>query len=119
MQRRHRLRSASDFALLREKGKRYHHALLVLVVRPNGGSSSRFGFSASRQVGKAVERNRTKRLMRESVRYHYERIQGGWDCLFVARRSAAEATLDQFMTAVYQTLERAKLLNDERQSWTD
>jgi len=51
MQRRQRLRHASDFALLRREGRRYHHPLLVLVVRANGGAESRFGFSAVVIVG--------------------------------------------------------------------
>jgi ribonuclease P protein component len=110
MQRRHRLRNASDFALLRKHGQRYHHPLLMLVVRPNEAAASRFGFSASRQVGKATARNRAKRLMRESVRSYNNRIPGGWDCLFIARHGAEAATLDEIKEAVGQLLSRARIL---------
>jgi ribonuclease P protein component len=110
MQRRYRLRHASDFELLRRKGRRFHHPLLVLVVGANGTSTTRFGFSASRQVGKATHRNRAKRLMRESARHYLDRISGGWDCFFIARRRAADASLAQMSDAVGQTLDRAQLL---------
>lgn len=111
MQRRHRLRNASDFVLLRKHGRRYHHQLLMLVARPNGASTSRFGFSASRQVGKATARNRAKRLMRESVRSYDNRIPGGWDCLFIARRGAEAATLVEIKEAIGQLLSRARILD--------
>jgi ribonuclease P protein component len=113
MRRRHRLRIASDFALLRKHGRRYHHPLLILI-RPNDASDSRFGFSASRQVGKATARNRAKRLMRESVRSYRDRIPGGWDCLFIARHGAEAATLDQINEAIGQVLVRAHILGETR-----
>ncbi|MGD2077558.1 MAG: ribonuclease P protein component [Chloroflexota bacterium] len=111
MQRRHRLRNAADFALLHKQGRRFYHPLLVMIVRPNGTLQSRFGFSANRQVGKATVRNRTKRLMRESVRSYIHEIDEGWDCLFIARRGAADATLGQMKEAVIQSLSRAQLIN--------
>ena len=110
MQRRHRLRHASDFELLRQHGRRFHHPLFVLVVRANDAPISRFGFSASRRVGKATDRNRAKRLMRESVRRYLGRIAVGWDCLFIARQAAAEASLTQMNDAVDQAIDRAHLL---------
>lgn len=113
MQRRHRLRNASDFALLRKHGRRYHHPLLMLIIRANDSSVSRFGFSASRQVGKAAARNRAKRLMRESVRSYLDRMPGGWDCLFIARNGAEAATLDQIKEAVGQVLARAHSLSEK------
>ena len=110
MQQRYRLRHASDFELLRRHGRRFHHPLLVLVVRANDTPISRFGFSASRQVGNATDRNRAKRLMRESTRRYLDRISGGWDCFFIARKTAAEASLAQMNDAVGQILDRAQLL---------
>jgi len=81
----------------------------MVVVRPNDASVSRFGFAASRQLGKATARNRAKRLMRESVRSYHDRIPGGWDCLFVARCGAETATLDEIKEAVGQVLSRAHI----------
>ena len=111
MQRRYRLRHASDFELLRRHGRRFHHPLLIMVVRANDTSISRFGFSAGRQVGNATKRNRAKRLMRESARRYLDRIASGWDCFFIARKPAPEASFAQISDAVFQMLRRAQLLD--------
>ncbi len=63
MERRHRLRRAVDFELLRNEGRRWHHPLILMVVRVNDQHISRFGYSTSRRVGKATSRNRIKRLV--------------------------------------------------------
>ncbi|UCG26201.1 MAG: ribonuclease P protein component [Chloroflexota bacterium] len=113
MRRRYRLRHASDFKLLHQHGRRIHHPLLVLVVRANGASISRFGFSAGRQVGKATARNRAKRLLREAVRRRHGCISNGWDCLFIARRAAADSSVAQIDDSVGRVLNRAQLLKED------
>lgn len=116
MQRRYRLRHASDFERLRERGRRFHHPLLVLVIMANGRPDSRFAFSASKQIGKATVRNRAKRLMRESARRLQNQMKGGWDCLFIARRGAPEASMAQIEAAMNQILDRAQVLKKGEQS---
>jgi ribonuclease P protein component len=114
MLRRFRLRRSADFESLRRNGQRWHHPLAILVVNPNGRPGSRFGFSASRYIGKATVRNRVKRLLREAVRKRIETIQPGWDCLFIARSPAAEADYHEIEEAVAQLLWRADVLIHER-----
>lgn len=114
MQRRFRLRRAADFERLRSDGKVWHHALAVMIVYPNGGKTSRFGFSASKRVGRAVERNRAKRLLRQSVYRHMSEVRSGWDFLFIARKATSEASFYQVDLALTQLLLRAELLNVEQ-----
>lgn len=100
MHRRLRLRQRADIEALRRDGRRLNHRLALLVARPNGLETSRFGFSASRRVGRAHQRNRAKRLLREAVRLHVDEIDPGWDCLFIARSSTLSASLPQLESAV-------------------
>jgi ribonuclease P protein component len=75
---------------------------------PNGLEQSRFGFSVSKKVGKAVVRNRIKRLLREIVRL--TPVEPGWDIVFIARKAASTADYYQLNNAVERLIWRAYLL---------
>lgn len=114
MYKHNRLHGRDVFAELRKRdAKRWRHPLAVLTVTTNDLTVSRFGFSASRRVGNAIERNRAKRLIREVIRLNVDAIQPGWDCLFVARRDTPAASYDDVESAVFQLLRRANLLIEE------
>lgn len=109
LQPRHRLRRPADVQRVQQAGKSWRHPLVILLIQPNSLSVSRFAFVASRHVGKAVQRNRAKRLLREVVRAHLPDIQPGWDCVLIARPSLHQAAFGEVDTAVTQLLQRAKL----------
>lgn len=111
MQRRLRLRHAADLDGLYRNGQRLFHPLAILIIASNGLELSRFGFAAGRGVGKAVDRNRAKRLLREAARKRLNQVRPGWDCLFIARKATAEATYKDVDEAVKQLLRRATLLD--------
>lgn len=77
---------------------------------PNDLVHSRFGFSASRKVGGAVQRNRARRLLREAVRLQVDVIRSGWDLVFVARPAMATARFSEVAEACTRLLRRARLL---------
>jgi ribonuclease P protein component len=110
MERRHRLRQKSDFRQTRLEGRSWAHPLVVVYVRRNGLSVSRFGFSVGKRVGKAVVRNRARRRLREVVRLLVPSIEAGWDALFIARPPIASASYGDIAVAVETLLRRAGLL---------
>jgi len=61
-------------------------------------------------VGKAVVRNRAKRLMREATRLCQGDIKEGWDLVFIARNPIREASFKQVDQTIRQLLRRAGLL---------
>jgi ribonuclease P protein component len=64
-----RLRLAGDFATLRTSSGRLGGRCFHLRYRPNGLPHARLGLAISKRASKlAVERNRLKRLLRESFR---------------------------------------------------
>ena len=96
---------------VRRRGRSFSNRLAVLCVLGNGLPYSRFGFSVSRRIGRAVVRNLVKRRMRESVRMRMPQIEPGWDCVFIARNPIRQATYGKVDEACAQLLRRASLTN--------
>jgi len=109
-----RLRANADFERLRREGRTLLHPLLVLSILPNGLEYSRFGFAVGRRLGKAVERNRIKRRMREIIRMRMQKgeIAAGWDVVFIARHPMREASFYQVDEAIGLLLRRAGLMSE-------
>ncbi len=65
----HSLRGSRDFQQVYKRGKRYEGSLLTAFALPNRFAYHRLGITASKKaLGKAIERNRAKRLLRETFR---------------------------------------------------
>jgi ribonuclease P protein component len=58
--------------------------LLSIFAAENEGDNSRIGISISRSAGKAIFRNRLKRLIREAWRLNQHKIPKGCDYLVMA-----------------------------------
>ncbi|MCB9418350.1 MAG: ribonuclease P protein component [Ardenticatenaceae bacterium] len=116
LQRRYRLRLSSDLQSVRQNGRSWRHPLIVLLVKANQNDVSRFAFVAGRRIGKAVVRNRCRRLMREVVRHHLNEIEAGWDMMLIARSPVTAVSYHDVETAVLQLLSRANLLCTQRTS---
>lgn len=110
MRRVNRLRERNRFQQVRHEGRCWTEAYVVMCALPNGKAYSRFGFSVSKRIGKAVVRNRVRRRLREAIRLRRTAIAPGWDVVFVARAPSAEATYHQLAQACERVLRRAQLL---------
>ena len=102
------LTKRAQYALVYQQGKVWVDSLLVMKALPNGLSLSRYGFSVTKKVGKAVQRNRLKRLLREIVKVQV--LKPGWDIVFIARREAVAADFHQLERVVTNLLAQARLL---------
>ena len=109
MERKYRLRLNADFRRVRHKGKSWANHLMVLCALPNDLEHSRFGFAASKRIGKAVVRNRARRRMREAVRLRRALISDGWDLVFIARSAIRHASYAEIAQGVEHLLRRANL----------
>jgi ribonuclease P protein component len=91
-----RLRRRPDFRAaatgVRAPGKAF---VLQALQRPADGAV-RVGFTVSKQVGNAVERNRVRRRLREIVKLTAEgRMRAGHDYVLIGRRAALALPFDE------------------------
>ncbi len=77
-----RLLSASDFEELKVGSQSYKKPSLIVYYKKNTLSKSRIGLSVPKKIGKAHERNRLKRLLREYFRQSPYKFLG-FDILLV------------------------------------
>ncbi len=109
MQRRQRLRRPEQFQRVRRDGKSWAHPLMILNATRNRVGHTRCGFVVGKQFGKAHDRNRAKRRVREAVRLVYDYIVSGYDLVFVMRLPAKDASFADLQQAVVELLQRAGL----------
>lgn len=97
-----RLTKATDFERVFSENQRSVDDLFTVLYRRNGLGHPRLGLAiAKRQVRFAIERNRLKRLIRESFRVTKEELSD-LDIVIIARRKAGASD----NAAVYVSLAR-------------
>ncbi len=102
-----RLRRRRDFLRVQRSGAKHHTRFFLVFVapsalRPRGSTpvaasdlpGTRLGITVTRKVGKAVKRNRIKRLVREAFRRERNALPAGLDMVWVAKRDATESSYE-------------------------
>jgi ribonuclease P protein component len=110
--RENRLVTKEDFNLVKEKGTllRTPFFLIIYFFRKDN-KPSRFGFIVSTKVSKrAVDRNRIKRLLRDSIRILISEFKPGYDILFIAYKNCLSCSKDTLFLKVKEILKTKGLL---------
>ncbi len=106
-----RLRKTSDFKEVFGKGKGVRDGHLFLKSATVKNEAVRFGIVVSKQVAaKAVERNRTKRLLREALQDLLPAVKPGHDVVLVTLPGFAAANLKEAKAQVMSIVKKSSLL---------
>jgi len=102
-----RLKKRADF-LAAATGTKVHGAGFVLQLLDRADDApARVGFTVSKKVGNAVERNRVRRRLREIVRRHgADAVRPGCDYVVIGRRNALFLPFDRLSADLSKALTR-------------
>lgn len=110
-----RLLNSRDFRKVREKGKSSQGRLLRLgVLKDSNTKPARIGLITSKRVGGAVDRNKTRRRLREMIRAVLPSISPGLDVVVVAKSPAASASFDELRAEWLILARRLSILPDSQ-----
>lgn len=95
-----RLLKASQFRQVFQRARRAADQHFTILARENGSHAARLGLAISKkQARRAVDRNRLKRLIRESFRHHKDDLHG-LDLVVMARARALKAGNQELFAAL-------------------
>jgi ribonuclease P protein component len=105
-----RLRARAEFQTVYAEGRRYDGRLMAAFLRRNDSPEHRLGITAStKAIGKSVDRNRARRLLREIFRrspMELARLKRRYDWVINAKRpllsSSEELRFREFRRIVEQ-----------------
>ena len=99
-----RLHAAAEFGRVFAEPARSSDRFFTVLARPSGRAFARLGLTVSRRAAKrAVDRNKLKRLARESFRHH---ALPPWDFVVLARAGADRAARGELRASLDRHFEQ-------------
>ena len=109
---RNRLKTEEDFQRVYEEGKKQVNNYFVIYGRENDRGIPRIGLVTSRSLGKAVERNRVKRMLREAFRKN-KSLFDFYDIVVIPREKVTSLNNKNIEREFLNTIQRMTSSNQE------
>ncbi|MBP3501938.1 MAG: ribonuclease P protein component [Clostridia bacterium] len=82
------LKKNYEFKNVLSKGKFFVGKYIIIYIKENHKKENVIGIAVNTKIGKAVKRNRIKRVIRESYRINKEKLKKGKDIVFLWNKNA-------------------------------
>ncbi len=114
------LKSNPDFRRLYNRGISITNPALVIYYQKNRAGICRIGITTSKKIGNAVERNRSRRLLREAFRSICPEISPEYDIVLVARSKTKYIKSNRLASIMYDIFnEQGMLISKENVPQTE
>ncbi len=107
------IKSNCDFRRIYGKGKSFQAPALVSYVMKNRAGICRIGITTSKKIGNAVERNRSRRVIKAAYSMIEDKICGDYDFVFVARSKTKYVKSTQLAILMQSQLQQAGVINEK------
>ena len=105
------MNSNRDFARVYRFAKSYVSPGLVTYVLKNKKNNLQVGITTSKKVGKAVKRNRCRRIIRAAYASLLSDMRPGYDIVFVARTKTAYLKSTDILSYMKKHLKEAGVID--------
>ena len=112
MEKKHRIRKNMEFKETYKLGKSYWNRNLVLYINKNKLDYTRIGFTVTKKIGNAVTRNKVRRKMKEICRLNFEKIQPGYDLIFISKQNVVSMEYSELEKSILHILRISKVLKN-------
>ena len=113
MQKEYRVKKSPDFDNIIRKKQSFANRQFVIYYQENKLDHMRLGISVSKKLGKAHERNRLKRYVRESFKTRKDFLKN-YDIIIIVRPAAKGLSFLEFGSSIDHVLKRSKLYRGKR-----
>jgi ribonuclease P protein component len=101
-----RILKRSEFQELTGSGRKLENDCLIAFIRPGRLNRPRLGITITRKVGKAAQRNRIKRLIREYFRLNRQHLNQNWDINIIAKKKAVDLSSEKAFASLQDLFEK-------------
>jgi len=106
------LKKNADFKRVYTLGTSYATEYIVMYVYHHHEDKRRIGFSVSKKIGKAVIRNRIRRIFKEVYRLSEYKLIDGIDLVLIARKKIKGSDYTQIRNSIYLLYKKAGILRE-------
>ncbi len=123
LKKKYRLTTKKDFDYIFQNGKKFYTDNFLIIITfqkrenlPKYFKLPRFGFIASKKVGKATDRNRAKRLLREAVRLNFSKFTKNFEAILIAKDTTPTSNIAKIQKDLLEIAKKAQILKTTSQN---